>query len=71
MRTNKLGKAPVYLSWNIDGQAHENSNVYIHHFFLSLEIWSTVAHVVIDLYITDTVTLEKVPTTEYKYNATE
>lgn len=38
MRTNKLGKAPVYLSWNIDGQAPEKANVYIHHFFLSLEI---------------------------------
>lgn len=28
-------------------------------------------HVVIDLYIIDTVILEKVPTTEYKYNVTE
>jgi len=33
MRTNKLDKAPVYLSWNIDGQVHENANVCIHHFF--------------------------------------
>lgn len=33
MRTNKLGKPAVYLRWNIDGQAHENANVYIHHFF--------------------------------------
>lgn len=40
-------------------------------FLLSLEIQSTAAHVVIDLYITNTVTLEKVPTTESKYNASE
>lgn len=37
IRTNKLGKAPVYLSCNIDGQAHENANVYIHHFFKVLK----------------------------------
>lgn len=33
MRTNKLGKTAAYLRWNIDGQAHENANVYIHLFF--------------------------------------
>lgn len=71
MRTNKLGKTAVYLRWNIDGEAHENANVYIYHFFLGLKIQSTVTGVVMDLYIKYTVTLEKVPTTECKYNATE
>lgn len=43
------------------GQAQENA------FIMS---WN-LKHVVIDLYIIDTVILEKVPTTEYKYNVTE
>lgn len=36
MRTNKLGKVPIYLGWNINCQAHENSNacIFLFSFFL-------------------------------------